>query len=172
MDLRQLSWLVRLIFAFGPSPMNHQLELRFEPDTDGTGELCASASCGHFSGAGAAWFSEGEIRTFGAKLQSCFPLAPGAELRLEGGYWESHSVPPRLKDVLLGIRVYPVGSTGGIGVHLRLEDGRYEQQRAESRASASFELIATYEDIQRFGAQIQRLLDTPGAVACLYDNAA
>ena len=152
--------------------MNHQLELRFEPDTDGTGELCASASCGHFSGAGAAWFSEGEVRTFGAKLQSCFPLAPGAELRLEGGYWDSYSVPPRLKDVPLGIRVYPVGSTGGIGVHLRLEDERYEQQRAESRGSASFELIATYEDIQRFGAQIQRLLDTPGAVACLYENAA
>ncbi len=120
----------------------------------------------------AGGFSEGEVRTFGAKLQSCFPLAPGAELRLEGGYWDSYSVPPRLKDVLLGIRVYPVGSTGGIGVHLRLEDERYEQQRAESRGSASFELIATYEDIQRFGAQIQRLLDTPGAVACLYENAA
>lgn len=152
--------------------MSHQIELRFEPDSDGTGALFASARCGNFSGAGEAWFGQDEILSFGAKLQSCFPLAAGAELRLYGGYWESNASPPRLKDVLVGIRVYPVGSTGEIGVHLQLGDGRHEGQRPESRGFASFELMTTYEDIQRFGAQIQSLLHEPKATACLYGNAA
>ncbi|MDC6170662.1 hypothetical protein [Paucibacter sp. XJ19-41] len=152
--------------------MTHHLELRFEPDTDGTGELFASARCENFSGAGSAWFHEWEVRAFGAKLQSCFPLLPGTELRLEGGYWDSSCSPTRLKDVVVGIRIYPVGITGEIGVRLELGDGTYERQRPESRGRASFELMATYEDIQRFGAQIQLLVQSTGGTASLYRNAA
>jgi len=152
-------------------PMSPQLELRFQPDTDGTGELFASARNEAFSGAGSAWFSKAEVQSFGANLQSCFPLPPGTELRLEGGYWEARSSPPRLKDVLVGIRIYPVGTTGEIGVHLTLSDGLHERQRPESQGRTSFELMATYESIQRFGAQIQQLPLAPGSTACLYPQA-
>lgn len=148
--------------------MISQLELRFKPDSDGMGELFASASGGYFSGAGEAWFSAKEIQSFGERLQSCFPLAPDTELRLEGGYWEPGRSPAKLEEVLLGIRIYPVGTTGQIGVHLDLAEGVHQEQRPESRARASFELMASYEDLHRFGAQFQSMLTSSSATACLY----
>lgn len=152
--------------------MIQRLDLRFAPDTDGTGELFAFAQRGDFSGAGSAWFGESAVRAFGARLQACFPLLPDAEIRLQGGVWESGSSPPRLAEVLVSIRVYPVGSTGAIGVHLELGEGVYERQRQESRARASFELIATYEGIQRFGAQLTQLPSSRDKVANLFQDEA
>ena len=149
-----------------------QLDLRFEPDTDGTGELFASARRDGFSGAGSAWFSEKCLLDFGARLPACFPLPPGADIRIEGGYWLPGGSPPRLAEILVGVRVYPVGALGAIGVRLELGDGQYEHQRPESRGRACFELMASYEEIQRFGAQVVQLLRSPGGIACLFQDAA
>lgn len=150
--------------------MNPQLELRFEPDTDGIGELFASARCERFAGAGSAWFREAEILAFATQLRACFPMAQGTELRLEGGHWESSISGTVLKEVRLGIRIYPVGSTGAIGIHLRLGEPAYEQQRPESRRQASFELMASYEDLARWGAQIQHMLQSPASSASLFQD--
>ncbi|MBH9552278.1 hypothetical protein [Inhella gelatinilytica] len=150
--------------------MKSQLVLRFEPDSDGAGELFVTASCERFAGAGSAWFAQDEVRAFGEKLQSGLTLTPGTEWRLEGGYWESGSSPPRLRDVLVGLRVYPIGRTGQIGIQVRLGDGTHEQQRPESRGWASFELPACYEDLHRFGAQMQRIVESSDATASLYPD--
>ncbi|PZP35171.1 MAG: hypothetical protein DI603_04665 [Roseateles depolymerans] len=138
--------------------MNSQLELRYQPDTDGTGELFARARSGDFLGAGSAWFSEAELLAFGTRLQTCYPLTPGTELQIQGGYWAPNSSPPRLQEVLLGLRVYALGITGGVGLQVELADPIHEHQRPESRGRACFELATSYDELQRFGAQIQSLL--------------
>jgi hypothetical protein len=152
--------------------MSAQLELRFEPDTDGTGELFAFVYRDTFAGSGSAWFNLSQVETFGASLANTFPIPKGAEISLEGGYWQSGVNPPRLKEVLLGLRVYSVNATGSIGIHVEVMEGQYDGQREESRSKLSIELLTEYESIRRFGLHISHMLHSPGAAAILLANAA
>jgi len=133
------------------------LELRFEADTDGTGELFASVACGPWSGAASAWFSAAQLQAFGGRLRDSYPLAPEAELLLQGGYWQRGAQPPLLQDVLLGLRVYPLGSSGRIGVQVELMDGCHEGQRPRSRAQLRVELRTEYQALHDFGAGLIEL---------------
>jgi hypothetical protein len=143
------------------------LQLRWQPDTDGTGELFVYVQRGRYSGEGSAWFHNRELEDFGRRLRDTFPLIPGNTLSLQGGYWKSGSSPPVLEDVLVGISVYPVGPNGVIGVKVDVMDGSYERQRPESRAQLTLELLTDYEPLRELGNGIIQLLDSPGATASL-----
>jgi hypothetical protein len=148
------------------------LERRFQPDTDGTGELFADVRRNDYAGAGSAWFHFNEIERFGRLLGSTFPMPPNTEISLRGGYWRSGAQPPELQDVLLGLKVYPVGTTGTIGVRVEVMDGCFEGQRPESRAKLSLELLTDYESIKNFGESTAQLVRLPDITARLVANAA
>ncbi len=148
------------------------LELRFRPDSDGTGELFASVRRDDFSGTGSAWFHLREIEAFGQLLATTYPLPPDRDISLRGGYWKSGANPPELQDVLLGLTVYPVGSTGTLGIRVEVMDGYFEGQREESRARLSLELLTDYESIRVFGSSTAQLTYSPGATARLLAHAA
>ncbi|HZF79413.1 MAG TPA: hypothetical protein VEZ89_06445 [Rubrivivax sp.] len=143
------------------------LQLRWQPDTDGTGELFVYVQRGRYSGEGSAWFHDRELEDFGARLRDTFPLIPGSTLSLQGGHWKSGSSPPVLEDVLVGISVYPVGPNGAIGVKVDVMDGYHERQRQESRAQLTLELLTDYEPLRELGNGILQLLRSPGATATL-----
>jgi hypothetical protein len=148
------------------------LELRFDPGTDGTGELFANVRRNEFAGAGSAWFHVNEVETFGRSLASTFPIPPNTEICLKGGYWKAGAHPPELEDVLVGIKVYPVGAMGTIGVRVEVTDGCFEGQRQESRATLSLELLTDYESIKAFGESTAQLVHRPDITARLIANAA
>ena len=150
-----------------PFGLNTMLQLRWQPDTDGTGELFAYVQRGRYSGEGSARFHNRELEDFGKRLRDTFPLIPGSTLSLLGGYWKSGSSPPVLEDVLVGISVYPVGPNGVVGVKVDVMDGYYERQRQESRAQLRLELLTDYEPLRELGNGIIRLLHSPGATASL-----
>jgi hypothetical protein len=152
--------------------MSQQLQLQFNRDTDGTGELVVYASRDRYSGAAAAWFSDRKIEAFGRALIDSFPLNPGSNLRLEGGYWKSGANPPELEQVLVGICVYPVDAVGAVGIRVELREGKAIGLREESRARASFEILTSYEPLQTFGYRILNLLQSTDSVAHLPSDAA
>ena len=148
------------------------LELHFEPDSDGTGELFACVHRNDYSGAGSAWFHLHEIETFGQLLASTYPIQHNTEISLRGGYWKSGAGPPELQDVLLSLRVYPINSTGTIAILVEVMDGTFEGQRQENRARLSLELLTNYESIRAFGESMAQLTHLRGATAWLNANAA
>lgn len=137
------------------------LELRFERDSDGTGELFACVRRTDYSGSGSAWFHFHEVETFGHQLKTTYPIPPNTELSLRGGYWKVGASPPELGDVLVGIQVYPVGSKGTIGVRVEVMDGFSEGQREQSRARLVVELLTDYESLRNFGEGIAQLVHLP-----------
>ena len=151
--------------------MPPRLELRFESDSDGTGRLLAFVHRHPFSGGGSAWFHIREILEFGNHLSNTFPLPQGTEVVIKGGEWMSGSNPPRLETVLLALRVYPIGTTGTIGLHVQVGEGDLEAEREEARAKLCVELLTDYESLRTFGNAIVHLLQAPGAVASLHPNA-
>ncbi len=148
------------------------LELRFKPDTDGTGELVAQVRRGDYAGVGSAWFHCTEIQAFGRLLATTFPMPPNTEITLQGGYWRDGADPPELQEVLLRLQVYPVGAMGSIGVRVEVMDGYFGVQRKESRAKLSLELLTDYESIKAFGESAARLVNAPELTARLVANAA
>lgn len=134
------------------------LQLRFEPDTDGTGELFVHAESDGFAGRASAWFSFDQIRQFGEQLATRFPLQPGEALTLAGGYWRHGAQPPQLEEALVELRVYPVGTTGAVGIAVALTEGRHEGQRPDSRAHVRLELFTDYQTLQTLGHGITGLV--------------
>jgi len=149
-----------------------QLQLRFEPDTDGTGELFARVRRGEYSGAGSAWFGCDQVESFGQALRETYPIPAGTALELRGGYWKHGATPPELEDVLLGITVCQASSTGAVAVRVEVMDGRYEGQRQESRARLYLELQTDYQSLADFGVGIAQLVRVQGSTASLSANAA
>ena len=134
---------------------SQNLQLRYEHDCDGSGELFAEACCGAFSGAGSAWFRQTELLAFGESLYRSFPIPAGTEIRLEGGWWKHDEGQFRLADVRLGLRVYPLGLTGTVAIRVELAEGdSREEAREDSQSRARFEICTGYEEIRRFGAEL------------------
>ena len=147
--------------------MPQHLDLRFERDTDGTGELHVYVRRDKFSGAGSAWFSDRQIHEFGRSLSETFPVAASSKISLRGGYWKSEANPPQLEEVLVGITVYATNTTGTIGVRVELMEGRAEGVRTESRASVTVELLTDYESLRSFGHSVAALVYEQNTVAQL-----
>lgn len=135
------------------------LQLRFEPDTDQTGELFVHAESEGFAGCASAWFGFRQIREFGQQLATRLPLRPGEVLTLQGGYWSSDPAQPTLEETIVGLKVYPVGTTGTIGIAVELKEGVHQGQRAISRAYVRLELLTDYQTLQTLGRGITSLVE-------------
>lgn len=149
--------------------MRSRLSLCFKDDNDGTGELFAEVEHGKFSGAGSAWFGVAELQAFGQALQDGFPLQPHRPLLLQGGYWEK-SNENRLEQLHLGLRVYPVGRTGVVGIRVELATQVDSGVRPESQSSVAVELQTNYEPLRAFGCGIVEIANSSTERATLIAN--
>lgn len=136
--------------------MPNALRLWFEPDSDGTGELFAEVTSGRFSGVGSAWFDAQGLVEFGQTLATAYPLPSDEPLSLEGGYWaKSGSV---IEQLHLGLKFYPIGSTGKIGCRVTLATPVYEgQDRPEAQSMVAVELNTNYEQLRAFARSLESL---------------
>ena len=150
--------------------MTDHLRMRLEEDGDGSAQLFVEASCGPFSGAGSAWFAVREVRDFGRQLQDTFPIPAESPIEMEGGFWSSTNR-GSLEERHVGVRIYPIGSNGNIGVRVSLATPIHHPDRAEAQSSVSFELRTHYEALRSFGAELEALAVGRSDVAELEGNA-
>lgn len=136
------------------------LTVRFEPDTDGTGELFVQVQNEGFSGAGSAWFHVKELIEFAQRLENTYPFAPDARFELNGGYWNSPERTIQVRHV--GLAVYSLGALGDIGVQVHLQSKVHTEapmfERADTKSAVVVELTTNYEPLRAFARQLQAML--------------
>ena len=138
--------------------MSDQLRFRLEVDSDGSGELFVEAACKAYAGASSAWFGVQQLRDFGRELQETFPIPPDTPIELEGGFWSSAS-PNALEQCHVGLRFYPVGASGRIGIRVSLATPVHHGDRKEAQSVVSFELSTYYESLRQFGEAVRLLAE-------------
>lgn len=137
--------------------MPNALRLRFMPDTDGTGELFAEVKAGHFSGASSAWFDADQLIGFSRRLDSAFPLPVDEPLCIEGGFWSRSG--PVIEQLHVGLKFYPIGSTGKIGCRVSLSTHVHAgQDRPDSQSMVAVELHTKYEQLRSFAHALEQLV--------------
>lgn len=130
--------------------------LRWNPDSAGTGELCVDASSPRgFAGRGCAWFNQYKVAEFSERLLR-YPLDPDRLPSLAGGW--SHVDGPL--NIQVGVRVYPVGHLGQLGIAVELASMRWDQppMRPEETERVQLELLTTYQRLGDFARDCQKLL--------------
>ena len=96
------------------------LELRWAPDDDDVNRLrVRAASAAGFAGSGSGWFNRAPVEAFAARLRA-YPLADGDPPELKTGLIEPSDGSYLLR---FGIRVYPVGNRGQLGISVELATG-------------------------------------------------
>jgi len=133
--------------------MRDFLVLKLQEDSDGTAELFVQFKRGEFSGLGSAWFNTRDVRAFGEKVAGTYPIPQGEEIAIAGGYWSSDD-PPRVREAHAAIRIYAIGSSGRLGVQVKVAEPSYDCNRPESLSSASAEIETKYEQLRAFGKDI------------------
>jgi hypothetical protein len=131
------------------------LSLHVEPDTDGTAELFVEVKHASFSGASSAWFGIAELRSFGERLQTTFPIPQGTALTLQGGYWSKSGAP--IEQLHVRLSFYPVGGSGTVGVGVTLATPIYRGDRTESQSRVAVEFATRYEALREFGRTLVAL---------------
>jgi hypothetical protein len=149
--------------------MRSRLTLQFQDDNDGTGELFAEVEHGKFTGAGSAWFGVEELQAFGQALQDRFPLQADSPLTLQGGFW-ANSGETKLDQIHVSLSVYPVGSTGTVGVKVELATQVHSNMRPDSQCSVTVELQTNYEPLRTFGREIVAIAGSNAERATLLAN--
>jgi len=139
------------------------LRIEWSPDTDGTGALTVTASDGCFAGRGSAWFNRQEVDAFGVALRDTFPLQTVIGLEYPPAGYRSEGLVGEMPDFAL--RVYPVGSTGQIGIQLRLAAEVYRFMRPERLCRVLLELQTDHEALRRLGAAMVTMLQDGGVSA-------
>jgi hypothetical protein len=133
------------------------LRLRFEPDTDGTGELFAEVRSGHFAGASSAWFDAEKLACFARKLGNSLPLVATDPQFIEGGYWSKSG--QTIKQLHIGLKFYPIGSTGKVGCRTTLATPILpDQDRPDAQSTVAVELHTTYERLRVFAAALESVV--------------
>ena len=129
-----------------------QLSARFESDTDGTGELFVQVEREGFRGVGSAWFQVSVMIEFARKLENTYPFPPDARFELNGGYLNSPE--GTLKELHVGLAVYPVGTLGEIGLQVHLESKVINDFRLDAKNVLSVEMFTNYEPLRAFARQL------------------
>jgi hypothetical protein len=142
------------------------LELRFDADTDGTGELLATVRFQGFAGRGGAWFSISQLEEF-ADAIAVFPIQNEKRPAIAGGFW-SNDAQGKLEEEHLAIAVYPVGGRGQVGVLVRLSTELWEGDRTDSQATIKVELLTTYQPLADFAKQLHLLVHGEVETATLF----
>jgi hypothetical protein len=136
--------------------------LRYLSDGDGTGKLLVHVQNAQFRGASSAWFGEDELLAFAHSLATSFPLKSGEKPSIQAGFPYAEQAESEFQQVHVAITVYPVGTTGAIGVQIKLATPLYEGERPDSQSAVVIELLTRYGPLQDFGHQLQALVQ--GAV--------
>jgi hypothetical protein len=129
------------------------LEARWAGDDgDGIGRLTIRASASGFAGIGSAWFNRERVLEFADEIGS-YPLDPGTEPTIDGGYGS-----PDAMEVLVGLRVYPIGSAGQIGVRTDLASDVLGGDPAR-QCTVDLVLMTAYEALGRFSRELRYLVE-------------
>lgn len=145
--------------------MSDVLRIRFEEDADGTGELFVEVTSKGFSGRGSAWFDKINLITFAKKLAETYPLNTETPLSIEGGFWSKSG--GDLEQIHVGLKFYPIGSTGQIGCRVSLATAVHSQERPESQSLVSCELKTFYEGLRTFAQSLEKVIEGSVAEALL-----
>ena len=137
--------------------MTSPLSLTLHQDGDGTAELSAKVQVNGFSGVGAAWFNVSEISSFGQMLAKTYPLLPGEDYELKGGYWSS-TRPGTIQHIHLALSFYPVGSIGRVGCRVQLAN-QLETASSAPEYAVTAELRTQYEQLREFGLALVALTE-------------
>ena len=141
----------------------NSLQLWFECDTDGAGELFAQVQSEGFSGHSSAYFGQKQIVEFAQRLANTFPLSADEPLKLEGGFWSKRGAPILQLHVHFGICFCPIGHLGLIGCHVSLATPIYSESRIEEQSQVAVELHTHYELLRSFARSLEMLAN--GAIA-------
>ena len=133
-----------------------QLSARFEPDTDGTGEFFVQVEHEGFRGAGSAWFQVSVLIEFARKLENTYPFPPDARFELNGGHLNSPE--GTIKELHVGLAVYPVGTLGDIGLKVHLESKVIHDFRPDAKNILAVEMFTSYEPLRAFARQLQAMI--------------
>lgn len=135
--------------------MSNSLRLRFERDTDGTGELFAQVESDGFSGHSSAWFGEDQLVEFANRLATTFPLPASEPLKLEGGYWSKSGTP--ILQLHIGLSFYAIGHLGLVGCGVSLATPVNSDGRSEEQSQVAVELHTRYEQLRTFAQSVEML---------------
>lgn len=121
-------------------------------DTDGTGKLEVAARYQGFAGRSAAWFGDGDLRSFANGLAATYPLGE-REFSVSGGYSS-----PDEEHVALSVRARGRRGQLGVTVHLAVpSDHRSDVEWSSS--DVRLEILTTYEALGRFASELRHLVD-------------
>lgn len=146
------------------------LRLRIEHDTDGTAELFVEVNQNSFSGKASAWFDANHLADFGACLAGTYPLTREHPIELTGGYWSSTG--STIDQLHVGLKFYPIGGTGTVGLQVQLATACQPEASPESQFKVAAEIKTNYEELRRFGLAVKALAEGSASLAELSANEA
>lgn len=134
--------------------MNPVLRFRIQHDPDGTAELFVELLHPAFTGRASAWFDATALAEFGVTLSETFPLNKERPIELIGGYWGHRG---EIDQLHVGLKFYPIGGTGTVGIHVQLATDLQADEQIESQCKVSAEVTTNYEELRRFGFALQAI---------------
>ena len=150
--------------------MSSALRLRIDHDTDGTAELFVELHHNAFSGKSSAWFDAKQLAEFGVRLANTYPLKREHPVYLCGGYWSNTG--STIDQLHVGLKFYPIGGTGTVGLQVKLATPCLADERPESQYKVNAEIKTSYEELRRFGLAIKSLAEGQASLAELSANEA
>lgn len=136
------------------------IELRWTRAPDDVNRIAVAAlSAAGYGGVGEGWINEAPVRVFAERLGD-YPMSDVDTPELTTGSGEP-------LQVQIGLRVYPIGSRGQLGIDVRLatEPWQWPTMRPEEHEAVQLEVRTTYERAARFGRDLRAVLDGHDAVA-------
>ena len=129
-------------------------------DGDGIGRLTVRAAANDFAGQSSAWFNRTSVEAFGLLLK-VFPLEPSPTLELDSGFGGSEP------QIHVALRAYPVGPLGQVAIHVSLATPLWQDDRVDAQHRVTLELLTTYERLNRFGVDLERVTEGNGERAAV-----
>ncbi|WP_132741964.1 hypothetical protein [Sphingomonas sp. PP-F2F-A104-K0414] len=139
-----------------------RLTLSYQPEDERHGEITAHVENGAFSGRSSAWFSMEHLRAFGETLDT-FPIVPGKELTLAGGFWSDDD---KLDHTHISIRIEPAGLRGELRLWVALATPVWPQSKPDHNG-VQVAIMLSYSDLDAFRRAFAALLDGSLREACL-----
>ncbi len=131
-----------------------RLILSYQPEDERHGEITAHVESGDFAGRSSAWFSMEQLRVFGEALAT-FPIVPGKELTLAGGFWSDDD---KLDQTHISIRIEPVGLRGELRLWVALATPVWPQGKPDQNG-VQVAIMLSYSDLDAFHKAFAALLD-------------
>jgi len=145
--------------------MDNYLRLTLYTDGDGTAEVRAAIQCNGFCGNSAAWFGIKQLEEFCEQLLT-YPLPTEGLPPLQGGFW-SRAQRGQLDQLLVSMRIYPVGLRGAVGCFVTLRTPLNDGDATKVASVVEVELRTSYQELSVFSAQLKQLAQSQAAEAIL-----